>query len=324
MADERITTQAPWAPQQPFLEYGFGQARGLYDRGGPSYFPGDTVAQYGDTTQDAMQAYLDEARRGQVPGAATNQMQGTLSGAYLPNGGLGMGDPIASPGGSNYFNEQTGMYNYPGMKPQPDPIAGYGQGQAMGQSMGQSGNPYLDAMSDAAARQTTRQYSEAVAPGIQSQFANSGRSGSGLYANAMDSSRDTLGRNLSEANAGLYGGAYENERGRQMQALSMAPQIANLGYLPASMEMNVGNLEDIKSQENITADFQRHMFNQERPWDALGRYQSMIQGNYGNQTSKPIYNSGWGNIAGLGMGLLGAAQGNSGINDYLRRSFGLS
>ena len=242
---------------------------------------------------------------------------GDIAGA----GGMGGQGPIGSPGGSNYFNEQTGLYHYPGMKPQRDPIEGFGETTTPGPQQG-SGNPYLDSMSDAMGRQTTRHYSEAVAPGIQSQYANAGRTGSGLYANAMDQSRDTLGRNLAEANAGLYGGAYENERGRQMQAMSIAPQTAQMQYLPGQQMMNIGNMEDIKSQENITDNFNRYMYNQERPWDNLGRYQSMIQGNYGRQNSRPIYNSGVGNALGFASAGLGAIQNNPGMWDYLSGSLG--
>lgn len=178
-------------------------------------------------------------------------------------------------------------------------------GTLQGDYLTPESNPYLAAMSDAANRQTTRQYQEAVAPGIQSQFANSGRTGSGLYANAMDSSRDTLGRNLAESNAALYGNNFQNERNRQLQAAQLAPQTAQLSYLDPSQLLNVGELYDAKAQQNIQADMQKYQFNQERPYDNLARYMATIGGGgYGSAQSQDLYTPpGW--STGLGVGLAG-------------------
>lgn len=254
MGTETITsTTAPWAPLQPFLQSGFNRAEGLYQQGGPQYFPQSTVAQFGDTTNQALNQYTNLATQGNpIAGPAQGMVADTLSGNFL------------SP----------------------------------------ESNPYLQAMSDAANRQTTRQYQEAVVPGIQAQFANSGRTGSGLFANAMDQSRDTLSRSLAESNANLYGNNFQNERNRQMQAAQLAPQTAQLGYLDASQLLNVGEMQDNKSQQNITDQFNRHMFNQERPYDNLARYQGFLGGNYGSESSTP-YNTPSGLQQGIGAGLAG-------------------
>lgn len=254
MGTETIeSTQAPWGPLQPYLQSGFQRAENLYQTGGPQYFPGSTVAQFGDTTNQALGAYKNIATAGNpITQPTQNMLAGTLNGDYL----------------------------------HPE------------------SNPYLQGMFDDAASAVTRQYREAVAPSIQAQFAASGRTGSGLYANAMDSSRDTLSRNLGGMASNIFGGNYQNERNRQLQAASLAPQTAQMSYLDANQLLNVGELEDTKSQQNITDDFNRYMFDQERPFDNLARYQGFLGGNYGSQNSQEQYTpSGW--QTGLGIGLTG-------------------
>lgn len=249
-------------------------------------------------------------------------------------------DNLYGQGGPQYYPQSTvapfggntlyalDMYN--GLATNPNPTVSSSQTQIAdtlsGKYLSPDSNPYLKGMYDNAASDVTRHYSEAVAPSIQAQFANSGRAGSGLYANAMDSSRDTLSRNLGGMASNLYGGAYDAERNRQMQGLSLAPSLANLRYLDASQLMNIGNLQDAKAQENLTDQFNRYMYGQERPYDNLARYQSFIgAGNYGSQNTTPYQtpstaqNVLGGALAGYGLGdalggygLLGAGLGGLG------------
>lgn len=259
MADELVTTSSPWGPQQDPLIYGFDQARQLYDQGAPQYYPGSTVAPYGDETLQGLNMYEQQALGAQpVIDAATQQLSSTLDGDYL------------SP----------------------------------------ESNPYLREMSDAVGRQMTRQYSEGVAPGVQGQFSRSGRSGSGLFANAMDSSRDTFQRGLGEMNANLYGGAYNNERNRQMQAIGYAPETSQMQYQPAAQMLNVGSMYDQKDQQNVEDDFNRYNFNENTsPYDNLGRYMGYIRGNYGGEGSQSQDNSlGIEDWIGLGTTGYGLAQ----------------
>ena len=312
MADELITTNAPWGPQQAPLEYGFGQARGLYDAGAPTYFPDSTVAQFGGDTQDALNQYRMLANSGApLAGSNVNMLNSTLQGDFLGAGGFpdpysaisgvygvpssGVAPFRASVGGRPNSREWSEMPlgeqqawtagNVPGIS-----AAGLPPGSApgtLGLGAGGSGNPYLDATSNAINRQTTRAYQEATAPGIQAQFANSGRTGSGLYANALDQSRDTLGRSLFEGNAALYGGNYQNERNLQMQASQLAPQAEQQSYFAPSQLLNVGETFDQKSQQNIQDQFNRYNFNENTsPYDHLGRYMGYIRGNYGGEGSQ--------------------------------------
>lgn len=201
------------------------------------------------------------------------------------------GTPQYFPGSTvaQYGADTTNALNqYRGLAGGPQPGIGAAMEQSRatlaGDYLNPASNPYLAAMSDAIGRQTTRQYQEGIAPSLQAQFANSGRTGSGLYANAMDSSRDTLARGLYEGNANLYGNNYQNERNRQMNALQMAPQTTQLQYQPASQLLNVGQMYDQQSQANIEDQFNRYNYNQiTSPYENLGRYMGFIRGNYGGE-----------------------------------------
>ena len=191
------------------------------------------------------------------------------------------------------FSQQTeqGLGMYEQMAQGPQPVLDAAQTQTAdtlgGQYLDPSSNPYLAAANDAAARQVTRQYSEAVAPALQAQFANSGRTGSGLYANAMDSSRDTLQRGLGEMAGNMYYQNYGDERGRQMQALGMAPDIAQSQYQPAAQMLNVGQTRDMQAQRQIEDQFNRYNYNEiTSPYEHLGRYMGNIRGSYGGEGSQ--------------------------------------
>ncbi len=199
---------------------------------------------------------------------------------------------------------QQGIDAYTTAARQGTPVADSAQNQINATLQGDylNSNPYLDAMYNNAASAVTRNYSEAVAPSIAANFGLSGRSGSNMaFANAMDTSRDTLSRNLGGMAANIYGGNYANERQNQMQAAAMAPQTAALNYFDASQVLDAGRLRDVYNQNVRNDDVNRWNFNQERPWDALARYQQMINGNYGSVGTQPIFQNRtgqfWGNMS---------------------------
>src|SRR5574341_2690394 len=87
-------------------------------------------------------------------------------------------------------------------------------------------NPYLDEAFGAATGGITKQFREAISPGIASQFALGGRLGSGAHQAAFEGASDTLAEALRRSAADIYGGAYEGERSRMQQALTLAPTYA--------------------------------------------------------------------------------------------------
>lgn len=208
---------------------------------------------------------------------------------------------------------------------QGTPVAGAAQDQVAQTLQGDylNSNPYLDAMYNQAAQGVTRNYQDAVAPSIAANFGLGGRTGSNMaFANAMDSSRQQLGQQLGGLAANIYGGNYQQERGRQIQAAGLAPQTADLNYADADRLLGVGQMLDDQSQRNVNDQFNRYMYNQERPYDNLGRYFGYLGGSYGGSTTQPVFqdttarNLG---LAGAGLGLLSEYGG--GALNFLRGLF---
>lgn len=250
------TTSAPWGPQQGPLQFGFNEARRLYNQGGPQVYNKPTVAPFSANTQAGLGQIAATAQAGTpVADSAQNQVNATLQGDYL------------------------------------------------------NSNPYLDAMYNQASQAVTRNYSEAVAPSIQANFGLAGRGGSNAYGNALDSSQAQLGQQLGGLAANIYGGNYANERQNQMNAAQLAPQTAQLNYFDSSQLLNAGGMQDTYNQNVLNDKVNRFNQNQERPWDALGRYNQMINGQYGGTSTQPQYGQNpWATALTLGTGAIGLGQ----------------
>ena len=188
-------------------------------------------------------------------------------------------------------NTQAGLKDIAATARAGTPVAGSAQTQVNDTLQGDylNSNPYLDAMYNQAASAVTRNYSEAVAPSLQANFGLAGRGGSNSYRNALNSSQQQLGEQLSGMAANIYGGNYANERQNQMQAANMAPQTAQLNYYDASQLLNAGGMQDTYNQNVLNDKVNRFNQQQNRPWDALGRYNQMINGTYGSMNTQPVY-----------------------------------
>lgn len=152
-----------------------------------------------------------------------------------------------------------------------------------------------------------------VLPQINSQFAASGRGNSGLAARAAS-------QGATDALATQAFNNYNNERQRQMQAAQLAPAAMQADYLPAAKLAEVGASQEDRAQQAINEAMQRFQFNQQAPYQQLGLYNSLIQGNYGGSTqgtstsTLPPRSIGagliGGGVAGAGLGYLaGSALG---------------
>lgn len=90
------SNQQPWAAQQPFLTFGFDEAKRLYQNGPYQFYPNSTVVPFSGQTSDALAGIEGRARAGSPNiGAAQGELGKTLGGEYLsagnPNFGAMMG-----------------------------------------------------------------------------------------------------------------------------------------------------------------------------------------------------------------------------------------
>ena len=72
---------------RPFVEYGLGEAKSLYQQPGPNYFAGQTYVSPSSQTTTALQAAQNRAMAGSPLAAAGQEQQlGTIGGQYLSAG----------------------------------------------------------------------------------------------------------------------------------------------------------------------------------------------------------------------------------------------
>lgn len=141
--------------------------------------------------------------------------------------------------------------------------------------------------------------SRRILPQVDSAFAKAGRYGSGLAKTAQ-----------TQALADAFAGQYGQERQRQMQAATLAPQIDQLRFEDAKALGGIGETQYGLEQAKIGEDIARHNYEQNIRQDQLARYMNAIQGNYGGSTtstaSGPEANK---TSAALGGALSGAGAG---------------
>ena len=112
------TTVNPPSFQLPYLQYGMEQARGLYETGGPNYFPNKTYVPFSGQTEAALGLTENRALMGSpVDRAMQSYITGTL-------GNTGMGQPAFNYY-SNMMNQFSGSpYGTPQMsQPFQNPMA---------------------------------------------------------------------------------------------------------------------------------------------------------------------------------------------------------
>lgn len=159
-----------------------------------------------------------------------------------------------------------------------------------------AGNPYFGQMAD---RITAK-----VLPGIDSRFAASGRMGSGLHGRAV-------GEGLGDAIGSLAYQNYGDERTNMMRGMMFAPQMAQQDYFDIAKLAEVGGLREDQAQLGINDEMARFDFSQMEPWQRLGLYNSLIQGNYGGESSST--NSIQLPRRSVGAGMLGGAASGAGM-----------
>ena len=181
-------------------------------------------------------------------------------------------------------------------------------------------NPYLNDVFKTGTTPLVDQYRNAIAPGLASQFSAAGRFGSGAHQQAIGRAESGLAQGLGNFASQLYGGNYENERGRQQQAIGRAPDFANADYTDLDKLMGIGQYRQQTAQDLINANIQRYNFGQQQPLDKLNALNSLLQGgaNFGTTTTQGQTSSARNPFAGA----LGGASAMYGAAPMLANAFG--
>ena len=145
------------------------------------------------------------------------------------------------------------------------------QGEVQSTLEGKYLNPESNPGLQSYVRGAKRNYYGAV-NSLGSRFEGSGRSGSGAQGSQSNVTEENFARGMGN----VYGGLYEQERGRMMGAASMAPQLGEMDWRNISGLRNVGMQREEQSQrelDDLVARFQQEQYgNQEK----LSEFQSML------------------------------------------------
>lgn len=171
-------------------------------------------------------------------------------------------------------------------------------------------NPYLDATFNQAARNVADVYKYATAPSFAASGIKAGAFGdnSGFQQQQM-LNQYGLGQNLNNLATDIYGGNYQQERNRMMQAASMFPSMYQGLTQPAQTMMGVGDIYRDYNQALMNQQYEDWTAQKQHPYnmiDVLGNAIGVGGGTGGTttQTQPGTYKPNpYANL--MGAGLLG-------------------
>lgn len=222
------TTVEPPEYAKPFLEYGLAQAKDRYTSEMPSYYPFSTTVGFSPESEMALNMTRDRALAGS---SLVNNAQNYIGNIAQTGGGLGLGANIfqrASTGG--YQNEAMPMARNMLGGANFDEVLDYTRATARGDMLGS--NPYLQGAIDRAI--------DPVKDKIQSQFAMSGRYGSGA-------NQDVLAKSLGGIASDIAYGDYQRERQNQLNAQQQLGNLAQQQF--ANQTGAIGALSGLQQQQ---------------------------------------------------------------------------
>lgn len=305
------SSNAPWGVQAPYLDYGFGQ------------------------TKDALNNALAMGTYGgpRVAGLDPMQTQGAnYAGTYANGYGMPGAQALGSTAignvnaGANFGSNAAGLY---AQVNGADPTQ-----QIIKNANAYANNPSVDGLIDSANRDVTRQLNEQDLPSLARAASGSGNTNSTrtgtesaiLQRGASDRMADTasnirsqfFGKGLDMAQ-GQYNQNLSNSLNANSQLLQ-AYQAGGNGVLQGQQAagntmdqlLAGGGLFQTQNQAGITAGQQAFQEKQNGALDLLGKYQSIIGGNYGG-TSSSSSSSGSNPWASALQGGLGGASAGAGL-----------
>ncbi len=161
-----------------------------------------------------------------------------------------------------------------------DDIPGYAtdlwRDTAQGRYLSPESNPWLDATFNRASERVGEAWNRNVLPTLESRFQGAGRAHSGAYGGAVSRASDVLGDQLEDLATSIYGQNYQQERGRQMHALQMAPQVQAQQYAPMEALREVGRERESYDQLRIDDLIARFEFARDEPYMRAERYGGLL------------------------------------------------
>lgn len=165
-------------------------------------------------------------------------------------------------------------------------------------------NPYLQQNIDAAMGDITRNYNDAIAPGLTTQMVGSGSFGNSGAQAATQNSLNDLTKNLGNTASSMrmqdytaQQGLAENQLNRNLTAaqdyagrndqlksqyMNLAPTYANQAYTDATQLMNAGNAQQDNQQQVLDSQYQNWLDQQNDPYKKLAAMSGVFGSGLGN------------------------------------------
>lgn len=174
--------------------------------------------------------------------------------------------------------QQQGMDYLTGSAAPSAQLAGTGAGQVASTLQGDylNSNPYLDAAYQQASRGLVNQYQTAIAPSTIANAQKAGVGGGSAQYEQQLNDQFGLGTNLSDLAAQIYGGNYQAERGRQVEAAQMIPGLQGALAAPGQQLLGVGTLQQGQQQSALDIATQNAQLQQEFPYKTLGYLANLL------------------------------------------------
>lgn len=212
----------------------------------------------------------------------------------------------------SFFPEQT----FAGLSPETQSALALQTGRALagspltaaaqGQLTDTLSGMYLDPTGNPAFRRAANDIQSRIA----GMYASAGRYGSGAMANQAN-----------EALSNLAAQSYNQERENMIRGMMFAPQLAQQDYFDLAKLAEVGGVREDLAQQAINEAIARHNYAQMEPWQRLGLYNQLVQGNYGGSSTSTQ------NVTGprrsVGAGVLGGAAAGAGLGMMFGGPWGL-
>lgn len=188
--------------------------------------------------------------------AADPQLQQQLAG-FTPEQLSGMSQITSMSGNAQNLANLAGMNNAATLR---------------GDYLSPDSNPYLHDTFNAAASGVTQQFKNATLPGLMAMAQRSGQMGSSAMQEAMGDATSSFQSGLNDLATNIYGGNYQQERARQMQAEGLNPTtMANL-FAPSYQLMGVGSMEQQQQQQGYDTSYMNAVQRSEYPFQLLSGF----------------------------------------------------
>lgn len=229
-----------------------------------------------------------------VVGSAWDWMGGNMNApGYFPNGTVAPQSAGAISANTNLFQRGANQLGY-GLN---DAAKRFAVGEINAKFEDPTQNPYYQKGLEAMFRPQAEQFANIIAPGLDSKFAGSGRTGGGAHFDTTMRGLQDLERSQSDSATKVASDMFNRERDRvmqrQFQGASLLPSFQAMDYQDAAAMQQAGAGNDAFAQRKLDEANQKYSYDMTGQLDWYNRLAQSLLGMYpGGQTQGQSSTSG--------------------------------